>query len=565
MTRVTLATGSNKIKLQLEYGDIVDAATLGPITPSTEQVQFNLLEAWIDSGNYGVNDASNVLTSAGGWVTDKTYTNIKIGSSSNPLKGQMLLKTLTPQVQNIRFGGTDGNLRVTLKLTGVTGSGTMEGYYTEARPVRPYNTPFNPTLSINSEDIEVSGNQSNDQEDRYWSLLWYAVEVDDILDEDAWDWRSGGFTWFGYPSAPTPNHKYRAVAQAWNASGWSGEGWSDPYYTKPPTPINVTAARRSSGNTVVDVSWSGDGIRHLDHYEVYRSLNGGLNTLIGTATSESYIDGSLPRNAVATYSVVARTPEGASTAPSTPSDVSAASNLVGNSWQPPALPATTLTRTSATTATVAIISNQTDPTLDRWQEKLDIQMSTDGGTYIDKASGISGATTSYSLTNLPANSSIKVRVRATNPSGASDYWLTSTIFTTVPAPYSLSAARQSKGSSTVDLSWSNAAQHVGTYRLESSPDGTNWSSAAVIPAAEGTSSTITQSPGVSLRYRIRTLSPDGIVISDPTNVVLVGYGYVEIKDQFLKGSSTINKMYAGTDRVRRTFLGGAVVWEDGTV
>ena len=40
MARVILATGSNGISLQLEYGAIVDAATGGAITSSTTAVQF---------------------------------------------------------------------------------------------------------------------------------------------------------------------------------------------------------------------------------------------------------------------------------------------------------------------------------------------------------------------------------------------------------------------------------------------------------------------------------------------------------------------------------------------
>ena len=47
MARVTLATGSNGISLQLEYGAIVDAATGGAVTSSTTAVKFSTLEVWL--------------------------------------------------------------------------------------------------------------------------------------------------------------------------------------------------------------------------------------------------------------------------------------------------------------------------------------------------------------------------------------------------------------------------------------------------------------------------------------------------------------------------------------
>ena len=56
MARVILATGSNGISLQLEYGAIVDAATGGAVTSSTTAVPFSTLEVWLVTNSKTIYD-----------------------------------------------------------------------------------------------------------------------------------------------------------------------------------------------------------------------------------------------------------------------------------------------------------------------------------------------------------------------------------------------------------------------------------------------------------------------------------------------------------------------------
>lgn len=65
MARVTLATGSNGISLQLEYGAIVDAATGGAVTSSTTAVQFSTLEVWLVTTSQSFRDYSNKMVVSG--------------------------------------------------------------------------------------------------------------------------------------------------------------------------------------------------------------------------------------------------------------------------------------------------------------------------------------------------------------------------------------------------------------------------------------------------------------------------------------------------------------------
>ena len=167
MARTTLDTGSNGIQLQLEYGSLVDAATGGSITPNTTSVKFSNLEAWIDANGYPFYDSSNKLTASGGWVSDDSWTNIDIPTTSGTRK----LKELSPQSQPIKFGGTNGSSAVALTLTGINSAGTLSGSYSRTAPRRPYNVPNAPAVVIGAGTATAEALQLDDEADRYTATL----------------------------------------------------------------------------------------------------------------------------------------------------------------------------------------------------------------------------------------------------------------------------------------------------------------------------------------------------------------------------------------------------------
>ena len=550
MTRVTLDTGNNGITLELEYGSLVDAKTNGSITASTTKVKFATLDAYIRAGSYAFWSGTNQLAASGGWAIDKSWSNIAIGSSSSPLKNAaQKLATLGKQERDVVFGKTNGTHKVTLKMTGVLSAGTMEGSYSRVVPRRPYHAPYNPVVALSDDSISISGNQTSSTADRYWGSLLWALSTDGTWSTDA---EVAGST-TSIPFSPAVDRKYRARAKAKNTDGTSGYGYSDIFYGAPSAPSNVQASR-PLGSTSVTISWTPTA-PYADSHVVQR-YNGSDWVDIAAVSGSAHVT-TETLGSTASYRVLAVTPD---LKRSNPSGVVS----VNEGWRAPDSPTVALTRDSATAATVTFSGHQNNPASDKYWESLHYQVFTGAG--VPYASGdVAGSTGSIQLTGLPSNTRVYVTATTSNSTGGqSPSTLSGFIYTTIPTPHSLTAARLSEASIDVKLNFEDEAAYPGSYSVERSVNGGAWTQIASRPASYGQEFYVTQSVNDEASYRVVVASPASQVWSLPSNEASIGLAFLNSKDKYLLGVDQVVRQYVGPDRARRSYLGSGKLWEDGT-
>lgn len=547
MPRATLDTGSNGIQLQLEYGSIVDNATGGSITADTTSVRFSNLEAWIDANGYPFYDSSNELTASGGWVTDDSWSNIDIPTTSGTRK----LKELGKQTQATKFGGTNGSYAVSLKITGINSAGTMSGSKSWTVPRRPYHAPGTPGVAIGASVFTISGAQRNTAADSYWEFLAYRVETN-----DAWSGYAtlgGDVTSVGIAMAA--NSRYRAQAYAMNEDATGAAGLTGYYYTEPSAPSALACARQATKTTVV-LSWTNNA-SYVAAYLVERSLNGGAYTQIGTSTTNSFTDTSVPLGSTASYRVRVQGPTGVNTAYSGYSGIAS----VNNGWAAPAAPASVvLTRVSDSAATITITGNQNTATSDGYWQWVDWVLYDFLLNTIASGSGLAGTTTSIPVTGLVAQQGYLATVRARNEVGGGSAWKESGyIYTTPGTPINLTAARAGAASSSVNVGWAFGGGFVGVYQVERSTNGgSTWTQVGSVPA--GTLAFVDTLPvASSALYRVRAQTPAPAIASGYTGTVFVSVALITDKTKI----PGVNRIYVGEERVRQVFLGTSKIWVDG--
>lgn len=551
MTRDWLDTGNHGIRIGLEYGSIVDSATRGSITADTVNAEVSNLEVWIDTDDWPFTDNSNSLSVSGSAVVDDSWSNLSAGTSSSKK-----LKELNPQANALEFGNPVTRA-CTVSLSNIEAAGeTLNGTHNFTFPARPYHIPANPAVSIGNGVISVTGHQLNPAADYYWSGTHWYVNTNDggwvavLLNAP------GSYGSVGY--GVVANARHRALVYSYNSSG-AGVGGQSGYFYGPMTAPGTPVVTRNLNSTTVNVSWAaGVAAGYVRTYVLERSLNGGGWTQIAVTDGLAVAD-TVAVGSVAYYRVYARAPGGAAYSGYSGTSALSASGL---HWTVPYAPAVSLSLTGASTAAVAISGNQTNPSLDKYWQFIDWQYSVDANAF-GGGGAVAGTTTVINTSGLAANSRHRYQVRSRNAEGGSSPWqVTAPVYTKPNAPSSFTAARASAGSSTVNFTWVNNAAWPNLYSIERSLDnGVSWST--VVTTTTNGSASATQSISQAARYRMRVNTPAPEAVSDYSAEVAVGVAFVSDRTKMLKGTSQIDYIYVGTQRVRRVYRGTTVVWEDG--
>lgn len=119
---------------------------------------------------------------------------------------------------------------------------------------------------------------------------------------------------------------------------------------------------------------------------------------------------------------------------------------------------------------------------------------------------ISGSATSWSATDVEANSSYKYRVRGKNQTGSSAaiYPAAGYVDTTPAAPSNVAAAKNASGN--IDLTWVGNSPATDTFEIQ---DGTT-----TLATVTGTSYThVAPDPGATHQYRIRAVTDNPVLYS----------------------------------------------------
>ena len=155
------------------------------------------------------------------------------------------------------------------------------------------------------------------------------------------------------------------------------------------------------------------------------------------------------------------------------------------------------------------ISWTNNDTAEAYYYSTDVQVREDGGEWGAPTGGTQNlvpAVGSATWAHGSANRRYRFRVRATNPSGYSDWAESADVDTTPAAPTGLSCTF-SAGS--VLLTWTNAATYADSVEVQSSQDGSSWSAAATL-GGSATSWTDASPPSGTAFYRVRTVGSAGL-------------------------------------------------------
>lgn len=549
MARDWLDTGNHGIRIGLEYGSVVDAATGGAITADTVNAKVSNLEVWIDTDDWPFTDTSNRLEVSGSAVTDDAWSNLNAGTSSSKK-----LKELSPQSNALEYGNPVTRA-CTVSLQNIEAAGeTLNGTHNFTFPARPYHIPYAPAVSIGPNWIAITGHQTNPGADRYWEGTHWYIGTNDGAWEAVAEYAPNVSSSAGY--MPIANSRHRGLVYSYNAAG-SAYGVSGYYYTQPNAPAFVSASR-TPGSTTVSLSWQANGARYVSYYNVYRSLNGGGYALLFQTSATSMAD-SVALNATATYYVQAVTPTDVNVAVS----VASPTIGVGLGWNIPNIPGAGLNKITDTSANGIISGNVTNATLDRYWQSIEWCLQRDTAAFGTVVSNPLNTTTVVSI-GLPAlNSRYQFAVRARNSNGVSDWGYSNYIYTKPLAPGAFVAARAGAASETVNISWTNLAMWPGTFLIERSLNGGGSWTQFTTAAAGATSATDTLSVASSALYRMRLTALDGTTLSDYTGSASVPVALITDKGKLRKGANQIDKMYVGTTRIRQVAKGSTILWVDG--
>lgn len=540
MTRTTLDTGSNGIQLQLEYGSLVDAATGGSITPNTASVKFSNLEAWIDANGYPFYDSSNKLTASGGWVSDDSWTNIDIPTTSGTRK----LKELSPQSQAIKFGGTNGSVTVSLTLTGINSAGTLSGSYSRTIPRRPYNAPNAPAVVIGDGTATAEALQLDDEADRYTEDLTWELETDDVPAAFA----AGAATIATRAVAMEADHRYRMAVAASNTDRTGPYGYSDYWYTEPAVPV-MTGAARQATKTQVLIEWTNHS-RWANVSVLERSDDGGTSWYqIFAGAALSYTD-TVALNATPRYRVRLQTPAGANTAVSTNSNELS----IGLGWAAPDAAASVSLSGSGGNLVVSWAGAQYTPTADKYWQSTTIEVFDQTNTLV--ASVTRSGSNSTLAVSVAAKPGFYARVRGANSNGTGAWTTSGWVYNAPGVPGSFTAGRATPASATVLLAWTAASGVVDGYVIErgSSVAGP-WTT---VGTTAGPSLETTLSPAQTAWYRVRARTPSPVVEGTSTEAVYVQVGL----DTDRSKMPGWRRIYVGDERIVLVYSGVQRIWVD---
>ena len=542
MARVILATGSNGISLQLEYGAIVDAATGGAVTSSTTAVQFSTLEVWLVTTSQSFRDYSNKMVVSGTGVVSNTWDNFNLNMAANK---QLCLASLTPAARPIVYGSAL-TIAVGVTVSGIEYTGTLSGSYVGVAPARPYSKPATPSVGIGNGTVAISGHQRDSSKDKYWELLDVALETDGVWSTWIGYGISGGTTSASWSSGS--DRRYRTRARARNTAETGDYGTSGYWYTTPLAVSNVAAARASSGSTSVNVTWD-NRAQYSGEVLIYRGLNGAGRTLVHTAsgTSERWVD-SVSLASTATYHIVTATPQGVNRATSAASNVAS----VGRGYSTPDAPTSvTLTKTGDTTATIGIKGNNNTSSSSTYWDDINYWLQVDTGAWYGDWTA-AGNATAIPVTGMQLNRRYRARARAVNAAGSSGFAYSNYSYTEPAAPTGITITR-TKGTNKVKIAATDASTWGTGVQVErSTNDGDSWTAIGTAPL---TDSLHDEKPAL---YRFSTVTPSPSIRSD--YVVRSVAALLTTDKGRIPGT---NRIYLGTNRIRQVLLGTNRFWVDG--
>ena len=542
MARVTLATGSNGISLQLEYGAIVDAATGGAVTSSTTAVKFSTLEVWLVTTSQSFYDNSNKMVVSGTGVVSNTWSNFNLNMAANK---QLRLASLTPAARPIIYGSAL-TIAVGVTVSDIGYAGTLSGSYVGVAPARPYSKPATPSVGIGNGTVAISGHQRDSSKDKYWELLDVALETDGVWSTWIGYGISGGTTSASWSAGS--DRRYRTRARARNSAETGDYGTSGYWYTAPLAVSNVAAARTSSGSTSVNVTWD-NRAQYSGEVLISRGLTGPGRVLVHTAcgSSERWVD-SVSLASTATYHIVTVTPQGVNKAASASSNVAS----VGRGYSTPNAPTSvTLTKTGATTGTIGIKGNNNTSSSSTYWDDVNYWLQVDTSDWYGDWTA-AGNSTAIPITGMQLNRRYRARARSVNAAGRSGFAYSSYIYTEPTAPTGITITR-TKGTNKVVIAATDASTWGTGVQVErSTNDGGSWTAIGTAPL---TDSLHDEKPAI---YRFSTVTPSPSLRSDYV-VRSVAALLTTDKDR-IPGT---NRIYLGTNRIRQVLLGTNRFWVDG--
>jgi titin len=301
---------------------------------------------------------------------------------------------------------------------------------------------------------------------------------------------AGSTAWTNYFLEGDTTYSYRVRAIAGSAQSGYSNTVSVTTEAAPaaPTNLHVTATTDSS----VSLAWT-DNAAYETHYRVERSTGGSAwsQVAILLANTTSWTNTSLAASTAYSYRVRASVDNLYSAYSDTLTVTTAAAP------PPPAAP-TNLVATPISAAEIRLTwqDNATD------EQYYRIERSTDGTTFSEI--GLTGAnTTTWSNTNLAAETTYFYRVRATAGAGASAYSNTASATTgSAPnAPSNLSAT--ALGADSIRITWQDNAADEQYYRVERSADGATFSQVALLLANTTAWTNYSLTPSTTYLYRVR--------------------------------------------------------------
>ncbi|HEY7090473.1 MAG TPA: fibronectin type III domain-containing protein [Tepidisphaeraceae bacterium] len=302
------------------------------------------------------------------------------------------------------------------------------------------------------------------------------AQIGDLLDADATGANVTGLTAGG---------TYSLRLRAMNDGGPSAPSSAVTGTTIPPAPATITATAISP--TQIKATWT--NVPGETGYSVERSSNGTDWSQIAStgANIATYTDFLLDADTVYYYRAKGSNAAGTG-------EASASANT-----------RTLLDPPQNVTATV-FSTTQIDLTWDDWSSETAYKVEKLVGTTWTQVGDILAAdTTSKSVTGLTPGGTYSLRVRAIN-SGGTSAGSPAVVATTIPPKPSLSGAVFS--STQINLSWSNVAGENG-YKIERSPDGSDWTEIGTKATNVLTYSDTGLEINTSYQYRVRAYNAAG--------------------------------------------------------
>ncbi|MBK8575433.1 MAG: fibronectin type III domain-containing protein [Elusimicrobia bacterium] len=296
----------------------------------------------------------------------------------------------------------------------------------------------------------------------------------------------------------TPNTSHQVIVQAFNYSGVANSLLSPIYYTLPVTPTDAVIT--SSTISSASLSWSPSTNPPGTNYQLSKSLDATnfLSVYVGTgtmATATSLID-----NTTYYFRVKAFTSDWTGSS----SDTTVSHRLPPSTPNPSGKP--------------ALISRSSSTLVWSWTDNS----SKEAGYRVLRAGDLSplspeliANTTYWYQTGLTPNTSYQILVQAFNVSGFANSNLSSIYYTLAAPPTGLTVSSSTISSASV--SWSSNSNPLGTnYRLEKSPDGTNFS--LIYLGTSTTAAALNLTDNATYYFRVQSINTESIKTPFDTQV-----------------------------------------------